>query len=235
MAWGRWLGRLAIVAALWPGLVVTGYGLSLGNSFSFDSNPSGDLSYGYTTSLGGEMTLHASHEALSGVGFWRTDLSAGAPGMGYNPTGAPVAFNGGGIIVPALSWLLHPGPSGQIEVVRYTAPSAGSFLVSGWFAGADTSGTTTDVHVLLNGSSLFNGIVSGYGDGSRVLFNTSVTLNAGDFLDFAVGANGGFISDSTAMTASLTAVPEPAGLGCVAALGMVGVAAWHRRRAVAKP
>ena len=181
------------------------------------------------------MTLHASHEALSGVGFWRTDLSAGAPGMGYNPTGAPVAFNGGGIIVPALSWLLHPGPSGQIEVVRYTAPSAGSFLVSGWFAGADTSGTTTDVHVLLNGSSLFNGIVSGYGDGSRVLFNTSVTLNAGDFLDFAVGANGGFISDSTAMTASLTAVPEPAGLGCGAALGMVGVAAWHRRRAVAKP
>jgi hypothetical protein len=72
-------------------------------------------------------------------------------------------------------------------VIRFTAPDAGTFVLATSFTGIDFAGpTTTDVHVLLNGSSIFDGNVDGFGPGSGPSFTTTLTLHAGDTVDFAV-------------------------------------------------
>ena len=65
-------------------------------------------------------------------------------------------------------------------------------------------GTSTDVHVLLNDSPIFDGTVNGYGAGTGPAFNTNLTLQAGDRVDFAVGyGNGSFYYDSTGINARI--------------------------------
>ena len=39
---------------------------------------------------------------------------------------------------------LHPGPAGEVSVVRWTAAATGVYSIAGRFQGIDTSGTTTD-------------------------------------------------------------------------------------------
>jgi hypothetical protein len=54
---------------------------------------------------------------------------------------------------------------------------------------------------------LVDGLISG--DGDQVAFSQSITLTAGDRVDFLVGAYGDFYGDSTGLQVTLTAVPEP--------------------------
>ena len=48
----------------------------------------------------------------------------------------------------------HPGPKGEYAVVRWTAPRPASYDVQADFLAIDQA-TTTDVHVLHNGKSLW--------------------------------------------------------------------------------
>jgi hypothetical protein len=110
-------------------------------------------------------------------------------------------------------------------VIRFTAPNAGSFALDSSFTGLDFVGpTTTDVHVLLDGSSIFNGIVDGFGAGSGPSFTTTLTLQKGDIVDFAVGygTNQNYLFDSTGITATLSSVPEPASV-ILQAIGLAGM------------
>lgn len=108
--------------------------------------------------------------------------------------------------------------------------------------GADFVGpTSTDVHILLNGSSLFSSSLNGFGASSTKSFsNGSLSLNAGDILDFAVGFgnNGNYFFDSTGIDVTIssqnspnpTAVPETSsGLG-ILALGFIGVVSAIKRQ-----
>ena len=86
--------------------------------------------------------------------------------------------------------------------------------------------TTTDVHVI---TTIGNAVTSL--DGSVVpdqSFSTSVTLSAGDTIDFAVGyGNGSYYNDSTGLKADVTATPEP---GTFALLGIGGILIGFARR-----
>jgi hypothetical protein len=119
---------------------------------------------------------------------------------------------------------MHPGPQDQYSVIRFTAPNAGTFVLATSFTGIDVDQTTTDVHVLHDGSSIFNGNVHGFGSGSGPSFTTTLTLHAGDTIDFAVGygADGNYFNDSTGISATLSSVPEPASL-ILLALGLAGM------------
>ena len=107
---------------------------------------------------------------------------------------------------------LHPGPSGQNPVVRWTAPSSGTFRVLGRFEGADYNGpqTSTDVAVLQNSLTLTSGNVNG--GGSQVPFDLTLTVNAGDKIDFSLGfgVNGWYAYDSTNLMATVRPVSTPA-------------------------
>jgi uncharacterized protein (DUF2141 family) len=104
----------------------------------------------------------------------------------------------------------HPGPSGQYSHIRFTAPAAGNYSVAVTFTGIDhggvtPQGTTTDVHVLYDGKSLFDGLINGYGaTASKTLSINNVAQAA--TVDFIVGygANKTYYNDSTEVNAVIT-------------------------------
>jgi len=126
--------------------------------------------------------------------------------------------------------LLHPGSGDQYSVIQFTAPSNGTYVFSGEFIGIATAGTTTDTHILLNGStSLFFKDINSSGPSSAQSFYIPETLTAGETLDFAVGygTNGNYTSDSTGLLLNVT--PEPMFYG-VLGVGLAGLYLANRRR-----
>src|SRR6266567_5516880 len=150
--------------------------------FSTNQNPNGVCSYGYSTRLGGPMTLHAERGNWAGLDFWRTDISLGVPGVYFNAANHTVTNATGTVVLGPRQLSFHPGPNGEFCVIRFTAPTNGQYQVSGAFTGVDTNGTTTDVHILVNGI-VINGVVNGFGQGSGPPFDLTASLKAGDRLD----------------------------------------------------
>jgi hypothetical protein len=177
--------------------------------FSAGQNPNGPWSYGYTITLGGELSLYTNTMSLSGLNFWLYDLGLSDPQVHYNPTSGTV--DNSTQEVKAGGFGLHPGPDGEYSVARFTAPATGEYYVAGSFFGEDTSGTSTDVHILTNGVSVFDGEVTGFGPGTGPSFYIQVTLGAGEHVDFAVGygTNGNFYNDSTGLSAQIVSVSRP--------------------------
>jgi hypothetical protein len=199
-----------------------------------NGNPNGVWTYGYSLTLGGPLILNnnsGTNFQGSGIQFWNTNIAANDPFVGYNPTSQLITL--GPIQVQPGQLFFHPGPNDEFETVRFRAPAAGgSFQLVTGFVGVDTTGTTTDVHVLLNGVSQFSGLINGFG--SKQAYSTTLTLRAGDILDFAVGygSDGNFLDDSTGLSAviSPTAVPEPSTLTLAAVASGAMVMRWLRGR-----
>lgn len=203
---------------------------SMAADFSLAGNPNGVWRYGTTgTALTGSLTLFTSFTtSFSGnpnVHAWTGTESAfgnNYPFVGKNT--AATGQDGGGGFVPLLPGQLFmaPSPTGSYCVSRFTTPAAGLYQVDAFFQGRDVRGTTTDVHILLNGVSIFDGIVNGFDAPSNQSYSGQVSLSVGDRLDFAVGygPNLTFFQDSTALAATIAAVPEPATM----ALGAIGLA-----------
>ena len=185
--------------------------------FSIASNPNGVWRYGWTQTVGGSF----NDSTLSGTDaegeFWRN----GKTNIGYNNSSLTVTGSTYSILPGQLH--LHPGQGGEVSVLRFITPAAGQYSLSASFIGLDFGGpTTTDVHVLLNSVALFDAGVWAFGSGPS--YQAVLTLQAGDQVDFAVGfgSNGNYYSDTTGLTAQISAVPEPetlalmlVGLGCV--------------------
>ena len=178
--------------------------------FSSASNPNGAYTYGYETSLGGALTAFTSNLPVNTQPqAWTT----------------PELDQYLGVYDTNTSILQHPGPSGQYSIVRITLATAGNYLVSGAFSNGDIA--STDVHILANSSSLFDGAVNG---ASGYAFSFTHYFASGSTLDFAVGNGGnGYNGDSTLLGATVTSVPEPASWALLIT-GFVMVGATARRR-----
>jgi PEP-CTERM motif len=203
---------LKSAALLIAGCSVIAYAVPVDPYADFaNSNPNGVWSYGYTNSLGSTFNLFTDFftapnpEASNQMAAWRE--SAVDPFLGVYQTFTP------GVL------LLHPGAAGQYSVLRFTAPSTQLYTFSGLFSGFDAA--TTDVHVLLNGGSLFDSTINGLGSTQSFLGLQSLT--AGSTLDFVVGYGGnGDAFDSTGLNLQIEAVPEPGTIGLIAT-GLIGV------------
>jgi hypothetical protein len=180
--------------------------------FSGTDNPNGVWSYGCTESLGAAFQLYTQQiGSISGLYDWSTApcVPPGLPpSLAYNSTNASVTpVPPGTVTFPAHALSFHPGPEGQNSVLRFTAPVSGNYQVQAVFWGDDFVGpTTTDVHVLHNGLGLYTSEVDGFGPSSDQSFTTTVSLAAGDTIDFTVGygTDGNFYNDSTGVSAVIT-------------------------------
>jgi hypothetical protein len=190
------------------------------------ANPSGAWSYGYTASLGSAFVKYPAFfdgavdaGAFAQVAQWMdpsvaTAYSGPVPDVCFNPTStAEQPPNGIGA-----TWTVQPGqlvmwpgspPTSEYSVTRWTAPRAGTFTVNATFEGVDDPVSTTEVHVQHDGADLPSG--GGYinlnGDGNTFTVTASVTVTAGDTIDFAVGPGTGGVHayDATALDAQVCA------------------------------
>jgi len=172
-------------------------------TFSATSNPNGSWSYGWSLNRGSLFNLDTSSSNVSGLEVW----NFGGPDVFYNPTSSTINPAGTNPIPPG-TLAFHPGPNGENAIVRWTAPTAGSYNIAATFTGRDFVGpTTTDVAVLLNGSQLWVGEVTGYL--ADVSFSAApLALNAGDTIDFTLGfgTDGNYYYDSTGLAAQVISV-----------------------------
>ena len=216
---------IACLASVLSALVVgpVAHAGSAYDEFSAESNPSGAWHYGWTPSLAGAFTLFANRMSSGNHDHWYGDQ----PPLGSLPGYPEIDRN---TVSFAGMLLAHPGPNGQYAVLRWIAPSANAFSIFSEFTRQDSMPTTTDVHVRLNGASLFSGLLDAASASGS--FGNTLSLNAGDVLDFSVGfgANGNYFFDRTGINASVSAVPEPASLLLLlsGAMILVGVASRAR-------
>jgi alpha-galactosidase len=150
-----------------------------------------------------DWLLNAPPEAGSSIAGLQARRLSGQtdPCVTYNPTAYPMrAF---GIVWEPGRFALHPGPTGEYCVTRWNAPESAACTLEGEFVGISDH-ATTDVHILHNGTSLFNGFINVNGQGNRAAFRCEITVQKGDRLDFAVGpGNGRYESDTTGVALTI--------------------------------
>ncbi len=180
---------------------------SAAGDFSFVNNPNGVWSYGDLPSAGAAF---AQYPTVGPLGAGIDQVTAWYSTLGNEQLYVGKAANGGAVnevtvALPPGVLDVHPGEDGQETDVRFTAPAAGTVQIGATFTGVDTSGTTTDAHVLHNGTSLADGLVNGYGATFAPTIPT-VTVAKGDTIEFTVGygSNGTYFSDSTSLAATVT-------------------------------
>ncbi len=205
--------------------------------FSFRDNPNQVWQYGYseTKSLAPDQfrvdvqsdRVDRQCDPTGSIGFWHPAANHG-PGPGYYPY---VAYNTAGQTeVGCKGWAARPGEiameasvTGQYSLVRFTAPRAGSYQVSAQFEGIHYGLSTTDVHVLHNGVSLFDADIDGYGGdpafhkvegvSPTAKYSGQVELKTNDTVTFAVGygKDGTNSGDTTGLFAQVVLVAGATG------------------------
>jgi hypothetical protein len=215
---------------------------SAADDFSVAQNPNGVWSYGYSQSLTSSLVLYDDPQNIGGVDFlFSKALNViNTPTVSHNPTDTAINL-GPGLWQPN-ELTFHPGPNGEFSHVRFTAPADDVYSAAGRFAGFDFVGTTTDVHVLVNGAEVFSADVVGTVGTNKPFSVAGVPLKAGDTIDFAVGfgRNQEFSNDTTALTATVirgAVVPLPvaaatAGPGLALVAALTWLSKWRSRASV---
>jgi hypothetical protein len=181
-------------------------------------------SYGYSTGYATPFILDTITSVyVPGIQEWSPLTSPLSPTVRFNPSSTGI-FDGTSVIFDPQTHSLNPGEHGEYAIVRFTASgTSGTWAFAGGFWGQNLLNTTSDVHVLKNGSALFNDHVNGFGLSSEKFFNLTVGMNPGDTLDFVVGYDtNGWGNDNTAVSLRhvLVTVPEPTGVFLLGLTGM---------------
>ncbi|MBP0021345.1 MAG: hypothetical protein J7647_27795 [Cyanobacteria bacterium SBLK] len=202
------------------------------DDFSITDNPNGAWQYGWSESLGSTFNLlDGGSLASPTVEHWQ---APDGQATGFNSFMMHNLLDEVNLFFETISLepnqlALHPGENGAYSVLRWVAPETGNYSLSGVFTGQDMDDrTTSDVHILYNGVSLFSNFVNGSGAASAQSFTTTQLFQAGDVIDFAVGygANQDWSYDSTGLdatieTVSTEPVPEPSVISGLALLALV--------------
>ena len=205
VSFGLDMGRIVfILLLLWlPAHAQTIFDLSA--DFSLENNPNKVWQYGYsaTNSLAPDQFQFDKQADKTGpVGFWHPDTNKG-PGAGYYPYIAYNTTKQSQVWPSPNGWVVRGGEvameasnSGQYSLVRFVAPVAGTYKISAQFAGVHVW-STTDVHVLHNGASLFDADIDGYGGdpafrkvqgaSPTAEYSGQIEMKANDTVTFAVG------------------------------------------------
>lgn len=197
-----------------PEVSVTSSTFSAFDDFSSVSNPvpGGAWKYGVMSALGGIFSAYPTlgtyyvQDSPLPLSIWQG--SHYDPNVMKNENSAPITSNMDWVYHPVSTYLhLHPGADGEYTVVRFTAATSGSYSVDAAFRSLRLGGpdTTTDVHVLVNGTSVFSGAINGHYSDGEVPYQATLSLKACDTVDLAVGygSNNDYYYDSTGLRASI--------------------------------
>ena len=220
--------RSAIVFTLVLSFLVGGRAVgsiwNVTTDFENSTNPNGAWSYGWVN--GSNFQLY-SHAVTNGTisKDWQGDVNSDGTPLIWKNFGPPAYGAGTGQVS------LHPGPSGQASVARWTAPGTISspVTVQGQFFPGDIG--AMQVGIFVNGLPqntvpLWTAVDSG-------AFNLSIPISAGGTIDFAV--YGAYYYGTTPLDATITdqasAVPEPTSLAVFFGIGGMGLVTYVWRKA----
>ena len=220
--------RYVIVLAILAVFMTAGYcqcdSWDVSAGFWQDSsiNPNGVWTYGYKTTLTGDITPYTSIEVGDGrqPGWVMPGGTSVAGGVAKNVSNE--AFQGWSWVEPGMV-LMHPGSGGQFSIIRWTSPIDGYVKIDAVFSGQHPNWTTTDVHVLHNTNSLFSQQVNGFagtapnytdraGSSPVQAFSGRERVSTGDTIEFCVGygSNNNYGCDGTGISATITQSSESA-------------------------
>jgi hypothetical protein len=197
-------------------------------SFGYTSTVSLDLSEGYTFGLMTNRDYTWGQERMNGI-----------PGDSFGM----IVYNPTDTAQDALPYAdaMHPASNAYKAVIRFTAPTAGLYAVDSsfvlFFDGQGGYYGKTDNHVMkyvseTNVQELAGSVL--YGSNNTLTYVDTISLNAGESIDFVVGEGGDscwYDLNRVAMTITSQDVPEPAGMLALGSgmLGLIGFAIRRRR------
>jgi hypothetical protein len=228
------MGRIAVAVIFLGMLAQAQTTFDLSTDFSFQKNPNKVWQYGYsaTNSLAPDQfrideqsdRIDPQCDSTGSIGFWHPAANHG-PGPGYYPyvannTTKQSQVGCKGWAVRAGEVAMEGSNTGQYSLVRFVAPSTGTYKISAKFEGIHYGLSTTDVHVLHNSSSLFDADIDGYGgdaafhkvEGASPTadYSGQIKMKANDIVTFAVGygKNKTNFGDTTGLMARVVLLPE---------------------------
>ncbi len=201
----------------------------LAADFSFANSAGSVWQYGYSAanSLAPDQFRAdtVADTSNAGTGFWHptTSVNTGVtsgyyPYVAKNTASTAHADPTGNWAVRAGEIAMEGSGSGQYSLIRFIAPAAGKYQIAANFQGIHFNLSTTDVHVLQNGVSVFDANIDGYGGdpgfhavqgaNPNATYSGTLTLNTGDIVTFAVGigANQTVYNDTTGLTVHIVTV-----------------------------
>jgi hypothetical protein len=206
---GLLISAAGVVAALSGGISLAGVVPSsweVASEFNDTTNPSGVWSYGYKTTLNGSFTLYTANYSRNNGQMYGWGALTGEVTHNIYPYIVPDSGSDT-IVWPAHALDFVPGTSCEYAVLRFTAPKSGKYRISGAFYGLDndSTGTTTDVEILVNnGSPVFTANIDvGNGSPKAPFTSLNVVLKKNSTLDFQTGcgSNGTYLFDHTGLNA----------------------------------
>lgn len=173
----------------------------LSDDFSATVNPNGLWSFGWSTPETG-FHPYPVCPVVRGLRFWEspefgdtTGHNVKAPNVVCNTSSKIQTCDG--IKFRPGDVTFHPGPYGEIGVIRWSAPASGRIQLSTAFQAADFGGTT--VYVRHNEEILFQESP----DEIPTQFDLSLDVQAGDVIDLQVDANGDYGGDTVRVEARI--------------------------------
>jgi hypothetical protein len=139
---------------------------------------------------------------VAGIEAWR-NAGRSDPCVIRNPTKNTIKALGITWVPGRMSF--HPGRDGEYAVVRWTAPADGRVQIDAAFMSI-AERATTDVHVLHNSRTLFDGFINVRDGGPDCRFQHALDVKKADTLDFACGwGNGNYGADTTGLEIKIAA------------------------------
>jgi len=191
--------------------------------FSISANPNGAWSYGYEPLGGGTFTKFTeTSDSASGKKWFIANT--GLPAVWKNLSGSTID----GLPTGELS--LHPSSAGSgtaLAVARWTAPTAGTFSVSGSFGTGDTGWMS---YYIFYDNDFSHPVVSHLDDPNTETFSFTRTVVLGNIIEFVVGpGSGGPSSGNTPLKATINSVPLP-GAAWLLGFGLLRLVGCRRVR-----
>ncbi len=182
-------------------------------------------SYGYRLTLAStDLTLFSSSDHFGASDSFQ-GFNSNTAIVAVNTTSSPVYWSGNAVAVPAGEIYQHPGAANEFSIVRWTAPAAGTYYIDARWAKLDSAWTGSTSSIVINGTTVFDQLLVNF---DTAVESRAVALAPGDTVDFAVGANGSYFSDSTSFNATISNVPEPSSALLVAFGGVAMLQRWRR-------
>ncbi|MFZ0295998.1 MAG: PEP-CTERM sorting domain-containing protein [Candidatus Sulfotelmatobacter sp.] len=210
-------------------LYATSYNVVTG--FSSATNPNGVWTYDYNGAAYSNSQGYSSLSSIGLPGWWSGEPVPNSLVILQNVTGSTVSYLT--VRDPTNTLWMDP-ESGSVSVVL-TAPSTGTYKISGAFLGIDIDENSHPVEILDNGSIVWSGTISSFSQHDS--FSFLETFNAGSTITFYVGTGSSGCSYcflSTGLQGTITAggtatTPEPGTLILLGS-GLFGLVFMFRAR-----